>query len=115
MSCQRAGWPLFLMGLIASCLVAQTPKDNAKKSDPKKDDKQVVDSKPDKYAPAAAINFKKDLGIPYPTLGTLGTRIDSARRTPDPMALAHAASELAVAEKVSGKKTSLPSKELLKE
>ncbi len=49
------------------------------------------------------------------SLGTLGSRIDTARRLPDPVALAHAASELKVAEKVSGKKASLTSKALLAE
>src|SRR5262249_4039454 len=44
-----------------------------------------------------------------------GSRIDAARRAPDPVALAHAAGELAVAEKVSGKKASLTSKALLAE
>jgi hypothetical protein len=78
-------------------------------------DKQVVDSKATKRASATAVNFKKELGLPYPTLGTLGSRIEAARRAPDPVALAHAASELSVAEKVSGKKASLTSAAVLNE
>jgi hypothetical protein len=55
------------------------------------------------------------LNLPFATLGTLGSRISAARRASDPVALAHAASELAVAEKVSGKKASLTSSAVLKE
>jgi hypothetical protein len=78
-------------------------------------DKQVVDSKAVKQPSAASVNFKKELKLPYATLGTLGARIDEARRKHDPVALAHAASELNVAEKVSGKKASLTSMQVLKE
>jgi len=79
------------------------------------DDSQVVTSKAQKRPAAGAINFRKDLNLPYTSLTTLGTRIDAARRAPDPVALAHAASELAVAEKVSGKKAALTSTAVLKE
>jgi uncharacterized protein (TIGR03000 family) len=78
-------------------------------------DVQVVTSKPVKRTPASTINFRKEFGLPLHSLGTLGSRIDAARRKPDPVALAHAASELAVAEKVSKKKASLTSKALLAE
>jgi hypothetical protein len=81
----------------------------------KKKDKKVVTSKAEKHRSAATINFKKAYGLPFPSLGTLGSRIESARRSPDPVALAHAAGELAVAEKVSGKKADLTSKALLAE
>src|SRR5262249_39524235 len=62
-----------------------------------------------------SVNFRKELKLPFDSLSTLGSRIDAARRKPDPVALAHAANELATAEKVSGKKASLSSKELAKE
>jgi uncharacterized protein (TIGR03000 family) len=81
----------------------------------KEKDQQTVTSKPVKRTPAATINFRKAFGLPLDSLGTLGSRIDAARRKPDPVALAHAASELAVAEKVSKKKASLTSKALLAE
>jgi hypothetical protein len=64
---------------------------------------------------ASSINFRKQLTLPFPSLSTLGSRIDAARRAPDPVALAHAASELAVAEKVSGKHAALTSSALIKE
>lgn len=86
-----------------------------KKEDDKGKDKQVVTSKPTKRVRAASINFRKAYALPLASLGTLGARIDAARRAPDPVALAHAASELSVAEKVSGKKASLTSKALLAE
>ena len=74
-----------------------------------------MESKPVKKPAAAAVNFKKELGLPFDTLGTLGGRIDQARRKYDPVALAHTASELHVAEKVSGKKASVTSSQLIKE
>ncbi len=83
--------------------------------DSKGKDKQVVTTKAAKRTPATAINFKKAYNLPFASLGTLGARIEAARRTPDPVALAHTASELAVAEKVSGKKASLTSKALVAE
>jgi len=106
----RAGFTAFLVLMAAS----SGPADEPKKGD-KKDDQKVVDSKAQKRTPATAVNFHKELGLSYGSLGTLGSRIETARRSPDPVALAHAASELATAEKVSGKKASLTSQEILKE
>ena len=85
--------------LCASALPAEEPK----KDTPAGDDNQVVKTKPTKGTPAVSVKFRKDLGLPFASLGTLGSRIDAARRAGDPVTLAHAASELAVAEKVSGK------------
>src|SRR6201999_758024 len=79
------------------------------------DEKQVIKTKPTKVTSAASVKFRKDLGLPLTSLGTLGSRIDAARRAGDPVTLAHAASELHVAEKVSGKTASLPSQQLIKE
>jgi hypothetical protein len=56
-------------------------------------DQQVVKTKATKRAVASTVNFKQQLGLAYPSLGTLGSRIEAARRAPDPVALAHAASE----------------------
>lgn len=78
-------------------------------------DKQVVDSKAGKRPSAATIDFRKEFNLPLPSLGTLGARIEAARRAPDPVSLGHAANELAVAEKVSGKKASLTSAALMHE
>jgi uncharacterized protein (TIGR03000 family) len=88
--------------------------DKAAEAGPAKE-QQVVTSKGTKRTPATAVNFKKALHLPFDSLGTLGARIEAARRKPDPVALAHAASELHVAEKVSGKKASLTSKAVLAE
>jgi uncharacterized protein (TIGR03000 family) len=79
------------------------------------EDKQAVTSKATQQQAAATINFRKELKLPFDSLSTLGSRIDAARRKPDPVALAHTANELAVAEKVSGKQASLTSKMLAKE
>lgn len=79
------------------------------------DEKPEIKTKPTKVASAASVKFRKDLGLPLNSLNTLGHRIDAARRAGDPVTLAHAASELAVAEKVSGKTASLTSQQLIKE
>ena len=78
-------------------------------------DQQVHKSTPSKSASASGVKFRSDLGLPLHSLSTLGSRIDSARRTGDPVALAHAASELKVAEKVSGKSAKLTSTQVLGE
>jgi hypothetical protein len=64
---------------------------------------------------AAAVNFAKAFGLSFESLNTLGSRIDTARRQADPVSLASAAHELAVAEQVSGKKASLTADTVLKE
>jgi uncharacterized protein (TIGR03000 family) len=84
------------------------PKDREK-------DEQSVTSKAEKRVRATRVDFKKAFGLPFESLGTLGSRIEAARRKPDPVALGHAASELAVAEKVSKKKAALTSAALLEE
>src|SRR5262245_43359956 len=96
--------------LFAAAFPAQEPKKPAPG-----EDQQVVKTKPTKSAPAAAIKFRKEFGLPYATLDTLGSRIDRARRSGDPVALGHAAGELDLAEQVSGKSASLTSKQLMAE
>jgi hypothetical protein len=115
-----------IVGAVCLVLVTSFPAYRAKgeraddntgknKADEKKKDKQVVTSKATRGKPACAVNFRKELKLPYASLSTLGSRIDAARREGDPVALAHAANELYVAEKVSGKKASLTSQLLIKE
>jgi hypothetical protein len=100
---------------VATLVIAGQAKKDDKVDKKEPEDKQVVSTKPTKVTPAASVNFRKDLGLPFDSLSTLGSRIDAARRKPDPVALAHAANELHVAEKVSGKTASVTSKQLLKE
>jgi hypothetical protein len=103
---QRFPWKS--AGLVVLACAWFCVADDTKSGDKPKDEK-VVKTKATKRTSARTVNFKKELGLPYPSLVTLGSRIEAARRAPDPVALAHAASELAVAEKVSGKKASLTS------
>jgi hypothetical protein len=104
---------LALLGLFALWphLSAQDPG----KGGSPEDDKEVVSSKAVRHTAASSVNFRKELGLPYPSLSTLGTRVDAARRAQDPVALAHAASELSVAENVSGKTAGVTSKALASE
>jgi hypothetical protein len=110
------GLPLLaLLTLFAFGLGSLAGGDEPKKDDPAAADKEKIDSKATRRATAASVKFRKELGLPLPTLSTLGSRIDAARRAHDPVALANAASELSVAEKASGKKASLLATELMKE
>jgi hypothetical protein len=95
-------------------LMSRSAADDPKKPDPK-DEKQVLDSKAEKRSSATGVDFKKELNLPFQSLGNLGSRIESARRAHDPVGLAHTANELSVAEKVSGKKATLTSTDLMKE
>jgi hypothetical protein len=97
---------LALLAVCALAVAQEAPADQ---------DKQVVDSKATHKKAAASVNFRNELGMPLSSLSTLGSRIDAARRAPDPVALAHAANELAVAEKTSGKEAGLTSKAVIKE
>jgi uncharacterized protein (TIGR03000 family) len=78
-------------------------------------EKHVVSTSVSHQKSMAGVNFRKQLNLPFPTLETLGSRIGAARRAADPVAMAHAARELAVSEKVSGKKASPTSSAVLKE
>jgi hypothetical protein len=86
-----------------------------KKDDPADQDKDVISTKMTQQPSAASVNFRKELNLPFASLGTLGSRISAARRAADPVALAHAAHELSVAEKVSSKKASVTSSAVMKE
>src|SRR5438309_1291630 len=107
--------PLGLASLGFLALASSGPAQGTRNDKPVPEDKQEVRSKATRRAAASSVNFRKELNLPLNSLSTLGSRVDSARRTPDPVALAHAANELAVAEDVSGKTAGVTSKQLLKE
>jgi len=108
---RAAGLTLFgVFVLAAVALSDDPPKDEAAAQD-----KQAVDSKATRKTAAKSVNFRKELNLPFQTLDNLGSRIDTARRASDPVALAHTASELAVAEKVSGKQAKVTSAVLIQE
>jgi hypothetical protein len=104
---------LTLFGVFVLAAVAQS--DDPPKDDSAAKDQQIVESKATRKTAAASVNFRKELGLPFQSLSNLGSRIDTARRASDPVALAHTASELAVAEKVSGKQAKVTSAALLNE
>ncbi|MGE3806191.1 MAG: hypothetical protein AB7K24_16085, partial [Gemmataceae bacterium] len=101
-------WTMFASLLIVLAAASVDGQD----ADPAKKDQQTVTTKGVKKS-ASQVDFRKELGVSYPSLGTLGSRIDAARRAHDPVALAHAASELNTAEQISKKKASLTSQELI--
>lgn len=84
------------LGLAAPFLAADTKKEPDKRTE--------IKSKAEKTPSVAAVDFAAVLGIDLQNLKTLGTRIDQARSSTDPVALALTAKELAVAEEVSQKK-----------
>lgn len=75
----------------------------------KKEESQAED-----YTSAASIDFAAKLDLGFRSLATLGARIEQCRQAPDPVGLAAAAEELAVAEKVSGKQAGVTAEELRK-
>jgi hypothetical protein len=99
---------IFALGGACATLESQQPQGEA-------NDQESVDSKAKKAPSASQVDFKAALGLPFSSLGTLGSRIDAARHAHDPVSLAHAANELAVAEKVSGKQATMTSSALLQE
>jgi len=64
---------------------------------------------------ATAVDFTKALGLTFESLEDLGSKIEQARKSPDPLALVSLANVLAAAETVSDKKASLTSEALIKE
>jgi hypothetical protein len=69
----------------------------------------------DKCQCACTIDFQAAFELPFEGLCTMGTRIDQARKSCDPVCLCCCANELGCAEKVSGKKASITSADLHKE
>ena len=94
----------------------KAPKpDTEKPAEPMVEDQEEVSSKAQPRLAAASVNFRKELGLPFQTLRTLGSRVDAARRAHDPVAMVNMASELDTAEKVAGKKASITSSALMNE
>jgi hypothetical protein len=106
---------------LSACFAvgASVPASNA---DDKKTDTKAPDAKVAKVATRAtvneralSINFTEALGLHFDSLTTLGIRIEEARKSRDPVALANAARYLATAEAVSEKKAKLTADDLTKE
>ncbi|REJ84932.1 MAG: hypothetical protein DWQ34_05120 [Planctomycetota bacterium] len=70
------------------------------------------ETKPEKRARATSVDFTAELGLNFASLTGLGARIEQAYQAADPVGLASAARDLAVAESVSGKEASITSAEL---
>ena len=64
---------------------------------------------------ASTINFSKELGVSFPSLASLGLRIEEAKKHGDPVGLTACAVELAAAEKASGKRAAIKSEKLMHE
>lgn len=68
------------------------------------------------YKSAATVDFSAELGLSFPSLVSLGSRIERYRSTsPDPFGLASAAKELAAAEKLAGGNASITAEQLMAE
>jgi hypothetical protein len=104
---------MVLVGCVVLAGIGMTSADE--KKPPVVANEKKVETKSEKYTPASTIDFGGELGLSFPSLTSLGGRIEAARQAADPVALAAAGLELAAAEKVSGKKAALAADAVLKE
>jgi hypothetical protein len=72
-----------------------------------------LESKAETRETATSVDFNAALGLQFQSLTGLGARIEQAMQAADPVGLANAAHELAIAEQVSGKEASITSAQLL--
>jgi hypothetical protein len=113
MKCMSLGFAL-VAGLAAGAVlsnpgVAQEQKGNEKSRG------IVLESKEIKRPLMAGVNFLTEYGLSFDSLSTIGARIDQSRKVSDPVGLAAAAGELAVAERISGKKAPITAAALMEE
>ncbi len=110
-----------LLVTIGSALAGLTlltwycPAQGPDKTTPGELDLKTVRSYAEPRTPPTAVNFNKALKLPWSSLKTIGSRLHQAEQCGDPVAMAHAASELSVAEKVSGKKAAVTATSVLKD
>lgn len=105
--------PRFASFALAVCLLTLAP---GHPSSAQSGDKSTeIKATRSKQTPATKVDFAKELKISYPSLTTLGARIEQARTQGDPVGLAAVACELAAVETASGKTATLTSGELYKE
>jgi hypothetical protein len=74
---------------------------------------QNIESKKEKAPPVP--DFARSYGLPFESVSTLGSRLVDARQKYDPIALALIATEIGIAEKVSGKRADLTAGDVKKE
>ncbi|HKI38559.1 MAG TPA: hypothetical protein VKA46_42315 [Gemmataceae bacterium] len=111
-----------MRGTLGALLIATTwaftcgsPAADTDRKGPAKGEAEVITTRADKNVLAAGIDFATTFGLGFDSLKTLGVRIEQARTAADPVGLAVAATELSVAEQVSGKKTTIKADDLLEE
>jgi hypothetical protein len=116
---RKVRWTLGVSLVACGCLLAALSSravggdDKGDTKVPKKATK--IETKSKAGESALTVDFAKELGLGFPTLTTLGARIEQARQQADPIALALAARELQVAEKVSGKQAAVKADKLTEE
>jgi hypothetical protein len=106
---------LSLAAALCGGLALLPPVSGGEKGGKKGEAKKTVESKGEQRTAATTVDFPKALELDFPLLTGLGARIEQARDQADPVGLAAAARELAVAEEVSGKQAAVKSAELFKE
>src|SRR5262249_14902491 len=113
---RKVRWTLGVSLVACGCLLAALSSravggdDKGETKVPKKATK--IETKSKAAETALTVDFAKELGLSFPTLTTLGARIEQARQQADPVALGLAARELKVAEKVSGKQAAVTADKL---
>jgi hypothetical protein len=107
---------LVLLGLVAGAGSSGLAyADDKKPGEPTGSSGQVqnIESRREKLPPIP--DFAKSFRLPFESITTLGPRLADARQKCDPIALALIATEIGVAEKVSGKRAELTADDVLNE
>jgi hypothetical protein len=106
--------PLLWAFIAGGVLVGMVRQTGAQAEDTKASgDAQNIRSQIEKAAQLP--NFAETYGLEIESLLTLGNRLTDARMKADPVAIALVSTEMAVSEKVSGKKANLTSSDVMKE
>lgn len=99
--------PLFVNAAPAEDASANEPTEVVRSS--------LTNDRAPSSADALTLNFRKELGVALDYLTPLGRQISDARTSPDPVALAIAANNLAVAERIAGKRAGVTADAVLAE
>ena len=109
-------WAVFLPAGRVSAEDKGKEKTLQPRADVKAEKTAASGTLPSKSLSAATVDFQAELGLSFPSLLSIGARIERYRTSsPDPFGLANAARELAAAEKFTGRNASITAEQLMQE